>query len=90
MDPDAEVSVQDLTSALDAIGFSSSCVASTTSNEPALGQDGVNAVWAIANALGERGVTSPDELAVFVHRWLLWGCAACCMRGGTRALTFAA
>ncbi|CAN0167297.1 unnamed protein product [Scytosiphon promiscuus] len=52
VDPETGVSVGDLTSALDAIGFGSHCVASTTTNEPALEQDGVNAVWAIANALG--------------------------------------
>lgn len=49
------VSVGDLTSALDAIGFGSSCIATTTTEEPTLEQDGVNAVWAIASALGERG-----------------------------------
>lgn len=46
------VSPADLTSALEAIGFPASCIASTTTEEPTLEQDGVNAVWAIASALG--------------------------------------
>lgn len=53
VDPAASVSPTDLTSALDAIGFGSECIASTTTEEPTLEQDGVNAVWAIASALGE-------------------------------------
>ncbi|CBN79244.1 putative copper transporter [Ectocarpus siliculosus] len=52
VDAKANVTLGDLTSALDAIGFGSSCVATTTTQEPTLEQDGVNAVWAIANALG--------------------------------------
>ncbi|CAB1112891.1 unnamed protein product [Ectocarpus sp. CCAP 1310/34] len=55
VDTEANVTLGDLTSALDAIGFDSSCVATTTAQEPTLEQDGVNAVWAIANALGESG-----------------------------------
>ena len=54
VDQGGGVSPTDLTSALDAIGFSAECVATTTTEEPTLDENGVNAVWAIASALGER------------------------------------
>lgn len=57
------VTVTDLTSALEAIGFESSCIATSTSEEPALEEAGVNAVWAIASALG-RVYYSPLLLSV--------------------------
>lgn len=53
VDPAASVSPTDLTAAVEATGFTATCIASTTTEEPTLEQDGVNAVWAIASALGE-------------------------------------
>eukprot|EP00903_Cladosiphon_okamuranus_P008324 g8008.t1 len=57
VDTASSVSSADLTAAVEAIGFTASCIASTTTEEPSLGEDGVNAVWAIASALGlvDRG-----------------------------------
>lgn len=54
VEPEADVSIDALTSALSAIGFVSTCIATSTTAEPTL-EDGVNAVWAIASALGEGG-----------------------------------
>lgn len=47
------VALSSLTSALDAIGFNSTCIAASTTEGPLLEESGVNAVWAIATALGE-------------------------------------
>ena len=52
VEPDITVSPTVLTAALDAIGFSSSCIATSTTEESPLEEAGVNAVWAIASALG--------------------------------------
>lgn len=76
------VSVGDLTAALDAIGFGSSCVATTTTEEPTLEQDGVNAVWAIASALGESDahtvhVYVPQRKGIFLS-----GVGGACKRQG--------
>ncbi|CAM9295617.1 unnamed protein product [Laminaria digitata] len=57
VEPETSVSPADLTAALDGIGFSSSCIATSTTEESPLEEAGVNAVWAIATALGlvDRG-----------------------------------
>lgn len=52
VEPETSVSPTVLTAALDAIGFSSSCIATSTTEEAPLEEAGVNAVWAIATALG--------------------------------------
>lgn len=59
VDTAASVSPADLTAAVEAVGFTATCIASTTTEEPTLEQDGVNAVWAIASALGERATAPP-------------------------------
>lgn len=53
IEPGTSVSPAVLTAALDVIGFSSSCIATSTTEEAPLEEAGVNAVWAIATALGE-------------------------------------
>eukprot|EP00752_Nemacystus_decipiens_P017282 g15483.t2 len=57
VDMAGSVSPADLTAAVEAIGFTASCIASTTTEKPTLGQDGAHPVWAIAVALGlvDRG-----------------------------------
>eukprot|EP00903_Cladosiphon_okamuranus_P006520 g6372.t1 len=57
VDTAASVAPADLTAAVEATGFTASCITSTTTEEPTLRDDGVNAVWAIANASGlvDRG-----------------------------------
>ena len=52
VEPGANVTVTDLTTKLEDIGFESKCIATSTSEEPTLEEAGVNAVWAIASALG--------------------------------------
>ena len=52
VEPKMSVSPTVLTAALDTIGFSSSCIATSTTEEAPLEEAGVNAVWAIAAALG--------------------------------------
>lgn len=46
------IPVKVLTSALDSVGFSSTCIA-ISNTEDDIDDSGVNAVWAIASALGE-------------------------------------
>lgn len=53
MESGANVAPSDLTSALDLVGFSSACIATSTTEEPTLEEARVNAVWAIASALGK-------------------------------------
>lgn len=52
VDTNHDLSVNDLIKALGEMGFSSTCVATSTTEEP-LDDGGVNAVWAIASALGD-------------------------------------
>lgn len=59
VDQNGGVSPADLTSAVRAIGFSAECVATTTTEEPELDENGANTVWAIASALGERALLYP-------------------------------
>lgn len=53
LEPGITISLNELTGALSAVGFDSTCIATSTSEEHTLEESGMNAVWAIASALGE-------------------------------------
>lgn len=58
--------MESLTAALSRIGFESTCIATSTTEEPSLEDSGVNAVWAIASALGEtEGLLWLDVMILF-------------------------